>query len=133
MKTKRKYARLVLKLNSYGSFVEEACELETLLARKPKRLTIEMIGTGEIPADSALLMRSMLLARSPKTHVITHARSSLQGAAVLVWLLGDTRLIRADAKLFFRSTAQFEAGPEGKGVWRERDPASDGELPEADY
>jgi hypothetical protein len=63
-----------------------------------------MIGTDEVPADMALLFRSILLSRSPQTHLVTNARSSLKDASVLVWLMGDTRTIREDAKLYFRKT-----------------------------
>ena len=42
------------------------------------------------------------MARSPKTRIITNARSSLQGGSVLVWLMGDKRIIRDDARLYFR-------------------------------
>ncbi|MEI9865870.1 MAG: hypothetical protein WDN00_15220 [Limisphaerales bacterium] len=49
------------------------------------------------------MIRSVLGQRSPKTQVITNARSSLQNGSVLVWLLGDRRLIRDDARLFFSS------------------------------
>ena len=61
-----------------------------------------MVGMGEIPADTALLIRSVLLKRSPKTRIITNARNSLQGGSALVWLLGDKRIIRDDARLYFR-------------------------------
>ena len=87
-------SKLVLKLRSWGNYIDEAFQLETILARKPARLQIEFVGPGEIPADSALLMRSMILKRSERTRIVTNARSSLQGATVLIWLLGDTRLIR---------------------------------------
>ena len=82
--------------------------METALRRKPHSLQIEMIGVGEIPADSALLIRSVLMNRSPKTQLITNARSSLQGGSVLVWLQGDRRFIRDDARLFFRRTTLTE-------------------------
>src|SRR5205823_6450042 len=81
---------------------------------------------------SVLLIRSILLGRSSRTHVTTNARSSLQGAAILVWLLGDTRLIREDAKLFFRSAGPFEAG-EDKQAWKDRDCFEDNDIGEADY
>jgi hypothetical protein len=42
------------------------------------------------------------MGRSPKTRIITNARSSLQGGSVLVWLIGDQRIIRDDARLYFR-------------------------------
>ena len=86
-------SKLVLKLRSWGNYIDEAFQLETILAKKPARLQIEFVGPGEIPADSALLMRSMILKRSERTRIVTHVRSSLQGATVLIWLLGDTRLI----------------------------------------
>ena len=65
---------------------------------------IDLIGIGEVPADLALLLRSILLKRSPKTKIVTNARSSLQNGAVLIWLLGDRRIIRDDARVFFRRT-----------------------------
>jgi hypothetical protein len=112
MKTKPRQGRhpFELKILGYGNcyYIERIAELETALARKPRVLQIDMVGVGEIPADSALLIRSVLLARSPKTQVITNARSSLQNGSVLVWLLGDTRLIRDDARLFFRRATLSE-------------------------
>src|SRR5262245_16766065 len=101
MKTGRKKPlfNLILKTRFYGSYVEEICRLETALAGKPARLRIDLMGTGEIPPDSVLLIRSILSQRSPRTRVTTNARSSLQGASVLVWLLGDKRVIREDASL----------------------------------
>src|SRR5947209_9372152 len=98
------HRRFQLNILSYGAcyFIERIGKLEEALARKPQSLEIELIGAGEIPADSALLVRSVLLTRSPRTRIITNARSSLQGGAVLVWLLGESRMIREDARLYFR-------------------------------
>ena len=63
--------------------------------------------------------------RSPKTRIITNARSSLQGASVLVWLMGDRRLIRSDARLFFkRSTFSENGEPELNGVWKDSEAKS---------
>jgi hypothetical protein len=76
--------------------------LETALARKPRQLEIDLIGAGEIPADSALLICTILAGRSSRTRLVTRARSSLQGGSVLVWLQGDERIIRDDARVFFR-------------------------------
>jgi hypothetical protein len=82
-----------------------------------------MIGVGEIPADSALLVRSVLMNRSPKTRLVTNARSSLQNGAVLVWLLGDSRTIRDDARLYFRRTTLSEEDEEElKKVWKDEEP-----------
>ena len=97
--------RFELKIKSYANFyyIDRIAQLERALARKPRALQIDMIGSGEIPPDAALLIRSILIARTPKTRIITNARSSLQGGSVLVWLLGDTRVIRDDARVYFRS------------------------------
>src|SRR6516165_1222604 len=93
-KATKRHSKLLLKLRSWGSYIDEAYQLESLLAKRPARLQIEFVGSGEIPADSALLMRSMLLKRSPRTRIVTNARSSLQGATAIIWLLGDKRSIR---------------------------------------
>ena len=93
MKTRSRLCRFQLKLLSYGNsyYIDRIAQLESALRRKPKALQLEMIGDGEIPADTALLIRSILMGRSPKTRLITNARSSLQNGSVLVWLMGDVR------------------------------------------
>jgi hypothetical protein len=130
-----------LKILSYRSsdYIDQVAGLEELLAGKPRAVQINLVGTGEIPADLALLIRSVLMSRSPKTQVITRARSSLQGGSVLVWLLGDQRLIRDDARLYFRRgdlEEDKEADP--NEVIREiepkyRDSYSEVDPEEADY
>lgn len=106
MKTRNKqiHRQFELKLLGYGNcyYIERVAQLERALARKPLVLQVDLIGVGEIPADSALLIRSILLARSPRTQIITNARSSLHNGSVLVWLMGDRRIIRDDARIFFR-------------------------------
>jgi hypothetical protein len=96
--------RFELKVKAYANsyYIDRIAQLEKVLARKPRSVQIDMIGVGEIPADVALLIRAVLMARSPKTRIITNARSSLQGGSVLVWLLGDHRSIRDDARVYFR-------------------------------
>jgi hypothetical protein len=93
-----------LKLPSYDDsyYVKRALKLEVALKNKPKVLQLELTGEGEIPADTTLLIRSILVNRSPGTELVTNARSSLQGGSVLVWLLGDRRMIREDARVFFK-------------------------------
>ena len=104
---------------SYGNYVERIAELERVLAKKPRKLQIEIAGTGEIPADVALRFRAALLKRSPKTRIVTHAHSSLQGGSVLLWLLGDSRTIRDDARLYFRRTTHSEEDEvQENGVWK---------------
>lgn len=94
-----------LKVLGYGSnsyYIDRIADLEEALAKGPRRFQIDLVGNGEIPADWALLIRSVLIQRAPQTRLITNARSSLQGGSVLVWLLGDRRLVRDDARMFFR-------------------------------
>ncbi len=125
MKTRtRQSRRFQLRTLAYETYyIERIAQLERALARKPRVLQLEMIGAGEIQADPALLMRSVLLARSPKTRLVTSARSTLRGGAVLIWLLGDTRLIRDDARLFFRKTTLSEDDEEElKNVWKAKEP-----------
>lgn len=102
-----------LKLTGYGDsyYIKRALKLESVLKEKPKILRLEMIGEGEIPADTALLFRSILMGRSPDTELVTNSRSSLQGASVLVWLLGDQRTIRDDARVFFRRNPLADEDP----------------------
>ena len=124
MKTRSRHdpRRFQLKLLGYGNcyYIERTGELERALARKPRAFQIDLIGVGEIPADSALLIRSVLLNRSPKTRLITNARSSLQNGSVLVWLLGDTRLIRDDARVFFRrATLSEDDEPKQEDDWKD--------------
>lgn len=102
-----------LKLTGYNDayYIKRALKLEATLKDKPKVIRLEMIGEGEIPADTALLIRSILIDRSPDIQLATDARSSLQGASVLVWLLGDQRTIRDDARIFFRRNPLADEDP----------------------
>jgi hypothetical protein len=86
----------------WGGYIEWIVKLEKLLRDKPRTVRIEIVGSGEVSADTALMIREALLKRSPQTRVIMNARSSLQNGAAMIWLLGDTRTIRDDAKIFFR-------------------------------
>jgi len=131
-KSVKRPSKLLLKLRAWGNYIEDAYQLETMLARKPARLQIEFVGSGEIPADSALLMRSMIIKRSDKTRIVTNARSNLQGATVLIWLLGDTRLIRDDARLRFRPAGSFVAD-DAETVWKDRSFFDDDDMEEDDY
>jgi len=117
--------RIQLKMLAYGNcyYIKRISRLEEALAKKPRSLQIDMVGVGEIPADMALLVRSVLMKRSPKTRIITNARNSLQGGSVLVWLLGDCRIIRDDARLFFRrpDLAEDEENQPNE-AWKDEEP-----------
>src|SRR6266581_7915910 len=126
MKTRSRQGlrRFQVEVWSYGNYVERIADLERALAKKPRTLQIEIIGTGEIPADSALRFRSVLMERSLKTRIVTDARSSLQGGSVLLWLLGDSRTIRDDARLYFRRTTLSEDDQvQVNGAWKDEEPA----------
>jgi hypothetical protein len=100
--------RFRVEVRSWGNYVERIADLERALAKRPRTLHIEIVGTGEIPADVALRFRTALMERSPKTRIVTNAHSSLQGGSALLWLLGDNRTIREDARLYFRRTTWSE-------------------------
>src|ERR1041385_6824067 len=107
----------------WGNYVERIAELERVLTKKPRTLQIEIAGTGEIPPDVALRFRAVLMTRSPKTQIVTDARSSLQGSSVLLWLLGDRRTIREDARLYFRRTTLSEDDEvQENEVWKKSEP-----------
>jgi hypothetical protein len=143
MKTQRaaRLCKFRLKLPAYGGsyFIKKALKLEQLLARKPKVIYLEMIGDGEIPADTALLIRSILMKRFPGTQVVTNARSSLQGGSVLVWLLGDKRIIRDDARVFFKRNPLADEDPVeiyaglGEAEQKYKDSYSSVDPEDADY
>src|SRR5436190_13768667 len=123
-KSRQGLRRFRVEVGSWGNYVEQIAELKRLLAKKPRTLQIEIIGTGEIPADSALRFRTALMERSPKTRVVTNAHSTLQGGSLLLWLLGDSRTIRDDARLYFRRTTLSEDDEvQVNGAWKNEEPA----------
>lgn len=122
-KSRQGLRRFQVEVRSWGNYVERIAELERALAKKPRVLQIEIVGAAEIPADVALRFRAVLMERSPRTRIVTHARSSLQCGSVLLWLLGDTRTIRDDARLYFRRTTLSEDDEvKEHGVWKDDEP-----------
>jgi len=112
MKTETKLEPRRFELRQLGFnddyYLARITRLEEVLAEEPEQLQIDIIGECAIPADTALLIRSVLNERSPRTRLITNARSSVSGGSALIWLLGEVRMIRADAKLFFRRSDASE-------------------------
>jgi len=131
--TTRSLRRLLLNITFFSHYTDQVFQLERALARKPEGFQIDLVGSGEISPDAALLFRSVLSKRSAQTHLVTNARSSLQNGAVLVWLLGDTRLIREDARLYFRRPANNDEREDEEGWKGEESRTSDIDLEEADY
>jgi len=101
--------------NSY--YIERVAKLEDALADVPKQLHLELMGDGEIDFDWALVIRDVLMQRSAETKLITQARSTLKNGSVLVWLLGDQRIIREDARVFFRRANYSEPAATSEKVW----------------
>ena len=124
-KSKKGLRGFQLNIQGYGGnsyFLERVAQLEKALARRPRRFQIDLMGRGEIAADWALLIRSILLRRPSRTQLITNARSSLQGGSVLVWLMGDRRVIRDDARVFFRRVDMSETNEADENeTWKESD------------
>ena len=136
-KSRQGLRRFRVEVRSWGNYVERIADLERALAKKPRTLRIELVGAGEIPADVALRFRAGLMEHSPRTRIVTTAHSSLQGGSVLLWLLGDSRTIREDARLYFRRTTWSEEdevrenGGEDEPVYRDSYSAIDPD--EGDY
>ena len=108
--------------NGNNYYLEQVAKLEDALADVPRQLQLELMGDGEIDADWALVIRDILTQRSPETKLITHGRSTLKNGSALVWLLGDRRLIRRDAKVFFRRAHLIEDADIGaKKTWNDWD------------
>ncbi len=127
--------QFLLKVLPYGNhyYIKRIAKLEAVLARGPRSIQIDLMGVGEIPADAALLIRSVVRARSPATQLITHARSSLQGGSVLVWLLGDRRIIRDDARVYFRRANLSEDDESDQAdAWKDDEPKYCDSFSEAD-
>jgi hypothetical protein len=123
-KSKKGLRGFELKVLGFGNayYIERIAKLEKALARGPRQFQIDLVGNGEIGADWALLIRSILLQRASRTRLITNARSSLQGGSVLVWLLGECRLIRDDARVFFRRVDMSDTNDADEhAVWKESD------------
>src|SRR2546423_12398514 len=99
---KRSPRKLQLMISWSSYYIEWVAKLEKLLREKPRKVQSEIVGSGEIPADSALLIRDALLKRSSRTRVSMKARSTLENGPVMVWLLGDRRTFRDGANIFFR-------------------------------
>ena len=109
--------RLELLYSGNSYYIERVAKLEDALADVPKQLHLELIGDGDIDFDWALAIRDVLIQRSAETKLITQARSTLKNGSVLVWLLGEQRIIREDASVFFRRANYSEPVATSEKVW----------------
>jgi len=71
--------------------------IEEALAGGPEECTIELIGPGILLHDNALMLFEELRNRPPHTRLHMRARTCLIDGAILLWLAGDTRSMRADS------------------------------------
>lgn len=125
------HEKLTLSLDSWDDYHDEIRKLERLLVKKPASVELELIGIGEMPPDSALIFRSVLAVRPRRTRIVTHARSSLKDSTVLLWLLGDRRMMRDDAHFLITAAGPYESPDHGPAVWR--GPADETDVEEVDY
>src|SRR5437660_2518527 len=89
MKTRSRQGlrRFQVEVWSYGNYVERIADLKRALAKKPRVLRIEIVGTGEIPADVALRFRSVIdgaLAKNANCHQHAFQPARWLGAALAV-------------------------------------------------
>lgn len=70
--------------------------LESAFAQAPRHLTIELIGPGILLHDNALMLFEEIRNRPSQTRLHIRARTCLLDGAILLWLAGDTRSMRAD-------------------------------------
>ena len=47
-------------------YIDRIQDLGQILLNEPEEVELELIGTGEIPADTVLVIRSVLMQRAPK-------------------------------------------------------------------
>src|SRR5689334_1564492 len=78
MKKRSSHRRFELRLicsfcSGTDYYIERIARLEAMLARRPRTLQIDLIGSGALTADFALLFRSVILGRSPVTEIVTRA------------------------------------------------------------
>ncbi|MFZ5807628.1 MAG: hypothetical protein ACOY3I_10545 [Verrucomicrobiota bacterium] len=67
--------------------------LEDAILQSPDRILIKLINVGPMPSFVALAYHAVLKNKNPKTELITSAYTPIGGAEILIWLMGDTRLM----------------------------------------
>ena len=86
--------------------------LECAFAEAPSHLTIELIGPGILLHDNALMLFEEIRNRPAHTHLHIRARTCLVDGAILLWLAGDTRSMRADGWI---QLSPIPDAPPGRG------------------
>ncbi len=71
------------------------------LRKKPRTLKLELVGAGEFSQDMVLATHSLLIeAKRGGLKLTTQAHSSLCNGSLLLWLIGDKRIIRSNTAFF---------------------------------
>lgn len=83
--------------------------VEEALAGEPEDCTIELIGPGILLHDNALMLFEELRNRPSHTRLHIRARTCLIDGAILLWLAGDTRSMRADGWIQLSSVRSQQA------------------------
>jgi len=63
----KRLRRLLLKIAYFSCYTDQIGQLEKALARKPEKLQLDIIGSGELLFDMVFLFRLVLMNRSSKT------------------------------------------------------------------
>jgi hypothetical protein len=83
--------------------------IEEAFAAAPEECTIELIGPGILLHDNALMLFEELRNRPSHTRLHIRARTCLIDGAILLWLAGDTRSMRADGWIQLSSVRSQQA------------------------
>lgn len=95
-------------------------QLQMAIRRARKELRLELLGPGLLLPDTALVLFEILRSRPGSLSVHVHTWTCLCDGAVLLWLGGDTRSMRADTwvqiphlpeHLFDISSVRLEESP----------------------
>jgi hypothetical protein len=70
--------------------------IQEAFAKKPEKLTIELVGPGSLYNDTALMLHEEIRKRPAGTRIHMRARTCLLDGAILIWLAADTRSMRSD-------------------------------------
>lgn len=113
-------SEILLNLHS-DSGCEMFQKVRHALSKKPKALKLELVGAGEFSQDMVLATHSLLVeAKKGGLKLTTQAHSSLYNGSLLLWLIGDKRIIRSN-KAFFEVDSIDEQSDDDSDCMSEED------------
>jgi len=93
------------------------------LRNKPKALRLELVGAGEFSQDIVLAIHSLLIdAKKGGLKLTTQAHSSLYNGSLLLWLVGEKRIIRSNTAFFEVDRTEDEEDDDLDFISEERTP-----------